>query len=131
MSNANPYTAPKARVTDVRDEDLADDNSDLDRAASGQKLVIYSILASFALGAIAAAVFPPVQYLQFALSIVAIVGVVRIASGLGRSMLARVIYALTMFIPLINIIVMVMLSVQTTRALREAGYEVGFFGAKT
>jgi hypothetical protein len=35
-----------------------------------------------------------------------------------------------MFIPLISIVIMISLSIRATRALREAGYEVGLLGAK-
>jgi hypothetical protein len=34
-----------------------------------------------------------------------------------------------MLLPLINLIIMITLSIRATRALRKAGYKVGFFGA--
>lgn len=126
VSNANPYTAPKAQVEDVEH----DSTIDVERVASGQKLVIYSILASFVVMGGAKAFGAAVPFLQLGVSVLAIIGIVRLAGGLGRSTAARVIYAICMFVPLINIVVMVMLSMQGTKALRNEGYDVGLFGAK-
>ena len=73
-------------------------------------------LAGLALGLIAA--------------VLSIVGVLRIDGGLEGSVFSRILYVIAMLLPLINLIIMVTLSVRATKALRAAGYEVGFLGAK-
>ena len=101
----------------------------LKRVASGQRLIIYSLLASLASLAVQGMVGLPGLVLSIAASIMAIIGVVRITGGLDRSTLARIVYIVAMFIPLINLIAMLLLSSQATKALREAGFQVGFLGA--
>ncbi len=59
----------------------------------------------------------------------AIIGVVRITGGLERSLIAKILYIVAMFIPLVNLIAILLLSSQATKALREAGLQVGFLGA--
>ena len=68
--------------------------------------------------------------LTLAAFIVSIVGAVRLAGALGRGVVWQVVYAILMVIPLINLLAMLALSSQATRALRKGGYRVGFLGAR-
>jgi hypothetical protein len=61
--------------------------------------------------------------------ILSVVGQWRMADGLGIPTGFRVLMVILLFIPLINIVMLLILSSRTTRALRKAGYRVGFFGA--
>jgi len=40
-----------------------------------------------------------------------------------------VLTVILLFIPVLNIVILLILSSRATRALRQAGYRVGFFGA--
>jgi hypothetical protein len=61
---------------------------------------------------------------------ISIVGVLRIDGGLEGSVLSRILYVIAMLLPLINLIIMFTLNMRATKALRAAGYDVGFLGAK-
>ena len=126
MSVNNPYDAPKSHVDDTVDHSEA-----LDQAASGQKLVIYSILLSFA--AMAANATLP-QAIVFALLLVtvvmSIIGIVRLCNGLGYSTSTKVLLIIGLFLPLVSLIILISLSIRATSRLKEAGYKVGLLGAK-
>lgn len=128
MATTNPYASPKAQVADAGGPS-GEDRERLKRVASGQRLIIYSLLVSLASIALQGAIGISGAILGLAASIMAIVGVVRITGGLGRSLLAKILYIIAMFIPLVNLIAMLLLSSQATKALREAGVQVGFLGA--
>jgi hypothetical protein len=126
MASPNPYATPKAQVADASGAD----HEALRSVASGQKLIIYSILLSLAGFALAKPLGMLVLALNLAAAIMSIVGAVRIAGGLGQGTGAKILYVIAMLIPLISLIIMITLSIRATRALREGGYEVGLLGAR-
>ncbi|MCC6633211.1 MAG: hypothetical protein IT482_14195 [Gammaproteobacteria bacterium] len=128
MEQNNPYAAPRARVADVPDP--GQDHERLKRIASGQRIIIYSLLGSFFAYAMQLMVSSVAVVLTLAAFIVSIVGAVRLAGALGRGVVWQVVYAILMVIPLINLLAMLALSSQATRALRKGGYRVGFLGAR-
>ena len=123
----------------------AADAETIAQLGSGQKLAIYAIGTYigtvlvrvlltrlfrssledddvFLIGLLAGAAF----LVAFVLSVV---GQWRMADGLGISRGLRVLMVIVLFIPLMNIVMLLILSSRTTRALRRAGYRVGFLGA--
>ena len=122
MSN-NPYEAPRSQVSDAPSNTL-----ELQQVASGQKLVIYSIILNFL--TIAMKHSPG---LALALSLVALVmaliGISRICGGLGYTTGTKVLLIIGCFVPLVNLVILVVLSMKATSRLREAGYKVGLLGA--
>jgi len=129
MADSNPYAAPKANVADAPQSDGMSRDL-LQRVASGQRLMIMSIVVSFLSIPLQKAIGPFATLIGLAATVVAIVGAVRLAGGLGRSTVARVLYGIAMIIPLVNLICMLILSSQATKALRAGGWTVGFFGAR-
>ena len=127
MSNPNPYAAPKAKVEDVASN--GPDTPRLNRIASGQRLMIYSILVSFFAMALQASVGSAASIVTIGSSILSMVGVVRLSGALGNSGVVRLLSAIAMIIPLINLLVMLRFSSLATKALRAGGYKVGLFGA--
>jgi hypothetical protein len=113
------------------DDDEADERLAL--AAKGQKTVIYCIILNFVVSAIdrshALAAFV-VWALVVVICIYSLVGVLRICSGLDRSQNQKLLFMVLSFLPVINIVALVYLSVQTTRVLRAAGWRVGLLGAR-
>jgi hypothetical membrane protein len=101
----------------------------LDDVASGQKLIIYSILVNFVAIAAQSASRSLSVVLSIGALVLALVGLFRLASGLGYSTPIRVLLAVCMFLPLVNLITLLVLSSKATRALRDAGYKVGLMGA--
>lgn len=124
MNAQNPYSAPAAALeTPV----LAEPG--IERIASAQKLIIYSILAYFAAMAVRAAFGPVGLVVWVAALIMGLVGSFRLCASLGYSTVAKVILMVLMVVPLIGLLVLLVLNRQATAKLRAAGYRVGLLGA--
>lgn len=106
------------------------------RMTQGQKYVIYALLLY--LSGQGLALFMPrtsslitlyliVLAVVFALSVV---GVVAILIARQSHILIKVALFLLLFIPLINILILISINIRATRDLREVGYKVGFLGVK-
>ena len=102
--------------------------SQIEDVRVGQKLIIYAILLNVTV-AIAAAFYPLVGVVQIVTLTVTIVGLLRLFRGLGTAIWARVILIILMFVPLMNLVMLLVLNSRATKALREAGYKVGLMGA--
>jgi hypothetical protein len=103
-------------------------------ASKGQKMVIYSILLNLLLSAAERNHVMPdtVNFmLTVCIAVYALVGVVRICSGLGKTQNQKILFMVMAFFPLINVLALVYLSAKTTKVLREAGWKVGLLGAKS
>ncbi|NML42630.1 hypothetical protein HHL11_02635 [Ramlibacter sp. G-1-2-2] len=126
--------APPPRADD--DDDAPQpgaEEADLEKAARGQRMLVFSILGGFVLNALeyGANVSPVlVLALSLALTVYSLLGVLRLASGLRRSVGAKVACMVLTFLPLANLLTWIVLSVQATRALRAAGWRVGLLGAR-
>jgi hypothetical protein len=59
-----------------------------------------------------------------------LVGVVKICSALDRSQGAKLAYMALSFVPVANLVSLVVLNVRATRLLRAAGWTVGLLGAR-
>ena len=105
----------------------------LEDIASGQKIVIYSIVANFLVSASqrsAPELGNTIIVISLLVTAAAIYGAYRLCTGLGYSTGIKILVIVLLFIPLINLITLIVLSVKGTKVLRHAGYEVGFFGVK-
>ena len=122
-------------MSDVEELELDEDDYE-ERCwlvASGQKIVIYSIIINFVLRlAEQTHAFSElvVGLLFFCTAAYSLMGVIKICSGLDKSQNQKILFMIFSFFPLINIILLVYLSVKTSRMLREAGWKVGLLGAK-
>jgi hypothetical protein len=103
----------------------------LNRVASGQRLMVLSVLVSFFAGPLRGSIGDAALVIGIAATIMAIVGAVRLAGALGNSIGMRIVYAVLMIVPLVNLITMLFLSSRATKQLREAGYRVGLLGASS
>jgi hypothetical protein len=128
--------APAEAAPPIARRPVADDapaGQDLGQAARGQRMLVHCILASFVLNAIARSVNVHrwgVFALFAGLTVYSLVAVARLCAGLGKSRAATVLCVVLSFVPLVGLVTWIVLSVQATRALRAAGWQVGFFGAK-
>lgn len=127
-----PAAAPRKNNMEIDATAEEHDGSDLDKAASGQKILIYSILLGFVVNAVARVGAHPIVVLAFVagLAFYSLVGVVRLGSGLGKSTGATIAFMVLSFVPLFNIVSWIVLSVQATRRMRAAGWSVGLLGAR-
>jgi hypothetical protein len=124
--------AAAAAATTARVEEI-DAEQKLSLAASGQKIAIFCILLNMGLqGLSRSQELPALVMLVLAcvVGIYSLVGVVRICSGLGKSQNAKIGFMVAAFVPLMNVITLVYLSVKTTGELRKAGWRVGLLGAR-
>ncbi|MBV8658178.1 MAG: hypothetical protein JO142_10185 [Burkholderiales bacterium] len=62
--------------------------------------------------------------------VMSIVGLFRLCKGLGYGTGVQILCLVLLFVPLVNIITLIILSTRATRMLRENGIEVGLLGAK-
>jgi len=145
--SSNPYRAPS---TEIESFDLP--GPLLDRLASGQKLVIYSILVyflSFVVYGVAAIIIQgrltsseqtnlPVTAMALILGSaigfltsfgMGVVGFFRMGRGLGIRLFFRILLIPLMLVPLLGIVILLMMNSRATKKLRAAGYHVGFLGA--
>ena len=141
--DSNPYRPPQAQVRDIPES--AADAETIAQLGSGQKLAIYAIgtyIGTMLVRVLLTRLFKSsleeddlflISLLAGAAVLVAfvlsVVGQWRMAAGLGISTGLRVLIVILLFIPLMNIVMLLILSSRATRALRQAGYRVGFFGA--
>ena len=114
MASQNNQTAPALQI---------------EKVALGQKLIIWAILLNiltyglqYAIGDIAGLLFIVVLVLS-------LVGLFKLASGLGYSTGAKIGFVILLLIPLIGLITLLILNSKATTALRAAGYKVGLLGA--
>jgi len=124
MTMQNPYQAPQADVAEPIERD-----SGIEQVASAQKLIIYAILGYFAAVALRALLGPAAGLLLVLVVCTALVGTFRLCTGMGFSMVSRVILMVLMLVPLVSLIVLLVLNAKATSKLRAAGYHVGLLGA--
>jgi biotin transporter BioY len=105
--------------------------------AKGQKMIIWAIALYFPIVGSSSAMprgAPASLAVLFLAAFVGIivlslVGVLRLSRGLGIPLALRILFGVMIFVPLLNILILALLSSQATKSLRKAGYRVGFFGA--
>lgn len=126
----NPYQSPENQ-TDIYDGELSE--QDLEDAAKGQKFLIYSLVGSFIFNAALNAGLPFMLTIigLIGLLALAINGILKISRVTNYSLGIKIVSIIALFIPLISLIVMIVYSMKATKVLKEAGYEVGFFGVKS
>lgn len=115
------------------DEDATDDDDRHWLLASGQKIMIYSILLNFLVRAVGSVRGIPDILLLILFACVALYaasGVVRICTGLGKSQGEKIAFMVMVFIPLVNLLGLLYLSSKATTLLRKAGWKVGLLGAR-
>jgi len=127
------YAPPASLVEADAEQDEHELEERLWLASEGQKMVIYSILLNLLLRAVERSqVLPGVvlELLFVGVMVYTLMGVVRICSGLGKSQNQKILFMVLSFFPLINLVILVYLSVKTSRMLRAAGWQVGLLGAR-
>lgn len=120
----DPYATPEVYLdTSSIDHEAPD-------IARGQRMIIYAILVNILASVLQVAVHPLFSLLALVSLVMAFMGIFRLGTVLGDSILLKLLLCLVMLVPLVNLIVLVILSTKATSRLRAAGYEVGLMGAK-
>jgi hypothetical protein len=128
MQQNNPYETPKSHIENGASS--SDNIVTLNRIASGQRLMIFSVLMSLLAFPLQGAIGRGAMVVSVVASILAIIGVARLSGALGRAKAMTIVFSIGMLFPLINLLIMLLLSSQATDRLRAGGYKVGFFGAR-
>lgn len=112
--------------------DEAEGEARLQLLARGQKLVIYAILGNFALNAMVRSEISVLLILPLSLALMALClnGLLKLCSGLEKSVNSKIAFMIGATLPLINIVLMLFLSVKASKILRAAGWKVGLLGAR-
>lgn len=110
------------------------------KVASGYNLVFYAILLwfgamFFAILVYAGDIWLPVAIGNIALVIgtvvsltLALIGLLRVLSGLGYARRAQILFVIVMCVPLIDLVILLWLNRKVTKALRAAGFRYTFIG---
>lgn len=122
---ANPYVAPRAAVADP-----AGSEDQVVAVAGAQRNLLLSVLASLiGNGVLRSGGLEPLVMLPLMVVIAAysIWAVYKLCKALARN---PILWIVAMFIPVINLIALIVLNSQATRFLKDRGIAVGFMGAK-
>lgn len=140
-------SAPRLRDAELRDKsadaqrlaqrdperEVEDEEEKLALAASGQKMVIYSILLNFVLRGVERSnqlPFWAMVVLSICIGVYSLVGVVKLCSGLNKGQGMKIFFMVLSFFPFANLLSLVYLSRIASKALRAAGWSVGLLGAR-
>ncbi len=120
----NPYQAPQTAPTTPVSAD-----TQLESVRSGQRMIIFGILAYFAAIIIQFVIGPFAAVGLLVSLILGLIGIVRLSSGLGYHVGLVVLFVILMIIPLVGLVTLLILNSKATKVLREHGYRVGLLGA--
>ena len=126
MTTQNPYTTPNANLQNTENFEFS---HRMEKMAAGQKLVIYAVLLYFITAGLRLVIGPFAFVLLFISLIMSLVGLFKVLSARQSHKVVKVILFAMLFVPLINILVLLSINSRATKSLREAGYKVGFMGA--
>jgi hypothetical protein len=105
----------------------------VEQIASGQKLISYAILINVGLYLLGLMLGEMAGLILGLLAIggyvLALIGVGRISSGLGDSTASRILQAVALLVPIVSLVVLFSLNSRASKALKAAGYKIGFLGA--
>ena len=132
IGNAAPVVAPARRGDKIKEAKNKEDVTRTGQVASGQRLVLYAVLAEYIIVTTTNAKHFHTFFIQFLGLFVAamfVLGLSRLARGLRLSLLSNLLLLIACFIPVANLIMLVMLNVRANKRLRQANFEVGWFGS--
>jgi hypothetical protein len=124
MNQANPYRAPRA---DVDVEPVVTEG--LGEIASGQKLLVRAILVNVCSWGLRVWLGERWGLVSIVAIVMSLLGIVRLATGMRYGTVKKVLLLVAMFIPLVNLMVLLSLNSRATVRLRAAGYRIGLLGA--
>ncbi len=130
MNAANTDSGGAAKVP-ARGEKREDgDDRKIGQIASGQRLLILSIAGSYLFSNISKDLnFAWAIFFLLAVFVMTTTGWLRLAKGLRLAPLSRALLLLACYLPVVNLVVLVVMNRRANRRLRDAGYKVGLFGA--
>jgi hypothetical protein len=138
MSSPSPHTSPSAPISDTSRAGT-ESLETLNRLARAQRYVILALLVllvayalmlqvvGYALGGLF--FYIALWFLRGALLIPVVAGV-QLAAALRFSVVSRVLVCIALLIPVVDLLILGMLSSRASQRLRAGGFKVGLLGAK-
>ena len=109
---------------------MISEEASMENLASGQRMIIYAILLNL-VSAVLRVTLGDIWFLGGLLAaVLAIIGLVRVAEGLHYSTPVKILLIVLVFLPLVNLVMLVIVNARATEALRKHGYQVGLLGAR-
>ncbi len=125
MTENNLYKSPESDVLEKIEAD-----SDVKSVAIGQKLVIYAVLLYF-LAIFAKLILGPFVIIVALVSLImSLVGLYKVLYGIDIHFVFKILLFILLFVPLVNILILLRVNSMATKKLVSAGYKVGLLGAK-
>ena len=110
-------------------ETAAPANGSIEDVRVGQRLINLAMLVYVATVILVVSVHDAFGVLGLVTLALAIMGLVRLATGLGFSTAVKVLLVVVVFIPLAGFLTLAIMSGRATPPLKAAGYKVGLLGA--
>jgi hypothetical protein len=128
MSQPNPYAPPSASLTETF---LSEQPGVAARLVSGQRMMIIALVLYLVAGFLGPAIGKLAAGLvAISALILGIVGAIRLSRALGFGIGLQIACFIMLFIPLVNLLTILILNRKATERLRNQGYQVGLLGAK-
>jgi hypothetical protein len=102
----------------------------MERVVRGQKFIVYACLVYLVAIVLQIALGPAAGLISLIALPLALIGLVRLCGGLGYSLLVKILLVILMFVPIVNLVTLLILNSRATSSLRAAGYTVGLLGAR-
>ncbi len=126
----NPYEPPKSEAH-ISFLDGPDAHERLPSVATGQRLLLCSLVGFIVFSLLKVSLPGLLGFFLGWLALgMSIVGMVKVCRGTGMPTFATVGCVLCLFLPLVNLVVILFVNSRATKHLRAGGYSVGFLGAR-
>jgi hypothetical protein len=120
----NPYQSPSSQVQVTE----TSDPEGVEAVRKGQKLIIYAILTNIG-STFLSFVHPVFGVIGIVALGLTVYGLYTLGKGMKAAIWLKVLIVISMFVPLINLLVLLRINGNATNRLRTAGYKVGLLGA--
>jgi hypothetical protein len=102
----------------------------IDDIADGQRMIIFAILLNIATAIVVTTVAEIFGLIGIGAVVLAIIGLLNVASGLGYSTGVKVLLIVLVFVPIASLLMLVIVNGKATEALKAHGFKVGLLGAR-
>ena len=102
----------------------------IEDVADGQRMIIAAILLNIVTAVLVTTAGEIFGLVGLGALLLAIVGLVKLADGLGYSLGIKILLIVLTFFPLISLVMLLIVNGRATEALKAAGYTVGLLGAR-
>lgn len=122
--------SPRATLLPAREAEARPMPTAIEKVALGLTLVLWAA-GALLLAIVTAALEKQVAGIfNLACFLLALGGVVLMAWGQGLPVVVRVVLAMLMFVPIVNLVIVLVMAARAMKALKASGYRVGFMSVR-